>query len=80
MVGFAIANTLYILLDKLYAVTGLQHPSKKHLAKPRTSEKSQTLPEGEQVFKVPLPGLGEGFRVRANKGQCSLFRNRNCCH
>jgi hypothetical protein len=28
--------------------------------------------EPEQLLKVPLPGLGEGFRERATKVRCSL--------
>jgi hypothetical protein len=28
--------------------------------------------EPEQLLKVPLPELGEGFRVRATKVRCSL--------
>ena len=34
-----------------------------------------TLGEGELDFKVPLPGLGEGFRVRARTFARGLFKS-----
>jgi hypothetical protein len=30
------------------------------------------IPQPEQLIKVPLPELGEGFRERATKVRCSL--------